>query len=322
MVAPLTSKQLKTRNTAPDPWQQFKILVVDDSPIYRKLVEQSLSHEPYPIIFAKNGREALDCFAEHQPDVVITDWTMPDVTGLELCQSIRRDFGQSYSYLILLTSHTNKEQVIEGLAAGADDYLTKPFHPGELVARVGVGRRIIDLHRQVEAKNRQLEELALTDSLTGLHNRRAIDLWVSSQLSAAARHDFSIWVAMADLDHFKRVNDTYGHDAGDTVLKYFAEILKANTRKANVCGRLGGEEFLMILTHGDKEQVSIAIERVRNAFETGKFKFGDHMIRATASFGVAGFRGPKPPEFNTLLARADAALYSAKHQGRNRVEFG
>ncbi|PYV53575.1 MAG: hypothetical protein DMG91_16705, partial [Acidobacteria bacterium] len=322
VVEPLTLKQLKTRNTTSDPCQQFKILVVDDSPIYRKLVQQSLSHEPYPIIFAKNGREALDCFAAHQPDVVITDWTMPDVTGLELCQSIRRDFGQSYSYLILLTSHTNKEQVIEGLAAGADDYLTKPFHPGELVARVGVGRRIIDLHRQVEAKNRQLEELALTDSLTGLHNRRAIDLWVSSQLSAAARHDFSIWVAMADLDHFKRVNDTYGHDAGDTVLKYFAEILKANTRKANVCGRLGGEEFLMILTHGDKEQVSIAIERVRNAFETGKFKFGDHMIRATASFGVAGFRGPKPPEFNTLLARADAALYSAKHQGRNRVEFG
>src|SRR5579863_6820522 len=322
MVEFVTSKQSKTRSPTPDPCQEFKILVVDDSPIYRKLVEQSLSHEPNPIIFAKNGREALDRFAEHQPAVVITDWTMPDISGLELCQSIRRDFGRSYSYLILLTSHTNKEQLIEGLASGADDYLTKPFHPGELVARVGVGRRIIELHRQIEAKNRQLEELALTDPLTGLHNRRAIDLWVTSQLSAAARHDFAIWVAMADLDHFTKVNDSHGHDAGDTVLKSFAEILKANARKSNMCGRLGGEEFLMVLTHGDKEQAGIAIERVRGRFETEEFRFGDHVIRVTASFGVVGFRGPEPPEFNTLLARADAALYSAKHQGRNRVEFG
>ena len=321
MVEPVTSKQSKTRSPTPDPCQEFKILVVDDSPIYRKLVEQSLSHEPHPIIFAKNDREALDRFAEHQPAVVITDWTMPDISGLELCEAIRRDFNQSYSYLILLTSHTNKEQVIEGLAAGADDYLTNPFHPGELVARVGVGRRIIELHRQVEAKNRQLEELALTDPLTGLHNRRAIDLWVSSQLSAAARHDFSIWVAMADLDRFKRVNDTHGHDAGDTVLKSFAEILKANTRKSNICGRLGGEEFLMVLTHIDKEQVRIGIERVRSYFEKEEFKFGADVIRVTASFGVAGFRGSQAPEFNTLLARADAALYSAKHKGRNRIEF-
>jgi diguanylate cyclase (GGDEF)-like protein len=321
VVEPVTSKQSKTRSPTPDPCQEFKILVVDDSPIYRKLVEQSLSHEPDRIIFAKNGREALARFAEHQPAVVITDWTMPDISGLELCEAIRRDFNQSYSYLILLTSHTNKEQVIEGLAAGADDYLTKPFHPGELVARVGVGRRIIELHRQVEAKNRQLEELALTDPLTGLHNRRAIDLWVSSQLSAAARHDFSIWVAMADLDRFKRVNDTHGHDAGDTVLKSFAEILKANTRKSNICGRLGGEEFLMVLTHIDKEQVRIGIERVRSYFEKEEFKFGADVIRVTASFGVAGFRGPQAPEFSTLLARADAALYSAKDKGRNRIEF-
>jgi len=316
-----TLKESKTRGPTPSACQEFKILVVDDSPIYRKLVEQSLSHEPYPIIFAKDGREALALFAEHQPALVITDWTMPDISGLELCEAIRRDFNQSYSYLILLTSHTNKEQVIEGLAAGADDYLTKPFHSGELVARVGVGRRIIELHRQVESKNRQLEELALTDPLTGLHNRRAIDLWVSSQLSAAARHDFSIWVAMADLDRFKSVNDTYGHDAGDIVLKSFAEILKTNTRKSNICGRLGGEEFLMVLTHVDQEQAGIAVERVRKYFEVEEFRFGNNVIRVTASFGVAGFRGPCSPEFNTLLTRADAALYSAKRQGRNRVEF-
>jgi two-component system, cell cycle response regulator len=297
------------------------ILVVDDSPVYRKLVEQSLARENYPVLFAKNGREALKVFTEHLPALVITDWTMPDISGLELCQRIRHDFPEHYAYVILVTSHTEKEQVIEGLAAGADDYLTKPFHPGELVARVGVGRRIIELHKQVEAKNRQLEELALTDPLTGLPNRRAIDVWVSRQLSAAARHDFPIWVVLADLDHFKRINDTYGHDAGDTVLKGFAELLKTNTRRSNICGRFGGEEFLLILTHNTRDQAKLAIDRIRTGFEAKEFNFDGQRAAVTASFGVAGFHGTRPPEFNTLLSLADAALYSAKSKGRNRIEF-
>jgi len=307
--------------TRENPCSTLTILVVDDSPIYRKLVEQSLSQERYPVIFAKNGREALKVFAEHLPALVITDWTMPDISGLELCQRIRHDFQEHYAYVILVTGHTEKEQVIEGLAAGADDYLTKPFHPGELVARVGVGRRIIELHQQVEAKNRQLEELALTDPLTGLPNRRAIDLWVSSQLSAAARHDFPIWVVMTDLDRFKRINDTYGHDAGDTVLKEFAELLRANTRQSNICGRLGGEEFLLILTHIERDKVQLAIDRIRTRFEAKEFNFDGRTAAVTASFGVAGFHGPRPPEFSALLSRADAALYSAKSKGRNRIEF-
>jgi DNA-binding response OmpR family regulator len=144
----------RTGTEAQDSVQDFKILVVDDSPIYRRLVEQSLSKEKHPVLYAKNGREALSLFAEHRPAVVITDWTMPDISGIELCRCVRRDFREHYAYLILVTGNTDKEQVIEGLGAGADDYLTKPFHPGELVARVGVGRRIIELQRQIEAKNR------------------------------------------------------------------------------------------------------------------------------------------------------------------------
>jgi diguanylate cyclase (GGDEF)-like protein len=303
------------------PTQDFKILVVDDSPVYRKLVEQSLSKEPHAVLFAKNGREALEVFAEYRPALVITDWTMPDITGLELCQRIRRDFQQQYAYVILVTSNTSKEQVIEGLAAGADDYLTKPFHPGELVARVEVGRRIIELHRQIQAKNRQLEELALTDPLTGLPNRRAIDVWVSHQLSAAARHDFPVWVVIADLDHFKRINDTYGHEAGDTVLRRFSDLLKSNTRQSEICGRLGGEEFLLILTHVDREQAQIAVDRLRRIFEIEEFRFAGGTTVVTASFGVAGFCGSQPPDFNCLVAKADAALYAAKSKGRNRVEF-
>jgi diguanylate cyclase (GGDEF)-like protein len=301
--------------------QPLTVLAVDDSTLYRKLVENSLSGERYTLWFAKNGRAALDLFAEHQPAVVITDWDMPDIGGLELCRRIRRDFRGISSHLILLTGNTDKAQVIEGLAAGADDYLTKPFHTGELVARVEVGRRIVELHREVQTKNRLLEEMALTDSLTGLPNRRAVDVWASRQLSAAARHAFSFWAVMTDLDSFKKVNDTYGHDAGDTVLKSFADILKTNSRESDICARLGGEEFLLMMTHSDKEGMKTAVGRIREQFENTSVSFGDKTITATASFGIAEFDGTKPPDWNTLVTRADTALYAAKHKGRNRIEF-
>jgi two-component system, cell cycle response regulator len=311
------SDKIETMNPS---FQPFTVLAVDDSAICRKLVEQSLLGQQYEVLFAKNGREALDLFAEHQPAVVITDWSMPDISGLELCRLIRRDFQGLHSHLILLTSNSDKEQVVEGLAAGADDYLTKPFHSGELVARIAVGRRIVDLHREIQAKNRLLEEMALTDALTGLPNRRAVDVWASRELSAAARHDFAFWVVLADLDLFKKVNDTYGHDAGDTVLKSFSEILKANTRQSDMCARLGGEEFLLIITHSDREGVRTVVERIRKQFENNKVIVGTATIAATASFGIAGFRGTKPPEWNALVECADTALYAAKRKGRNRIE--
>jgi diguanylate cyclase (GGDEF)-like protein len=299
----------------------FKILVADDSAISRRLVKHSLSGERYEVLFAKDGREALDLFAEHRPAVVITDWSMPDIGGLELCRRIRQDFQDSPSHLILLTSNADKEQVVEGLAAGADDYLTKPFHSGELVARVEVGRRIVELHREIRTKNQLLEAMALTDSLTGLPNRRAVEVWASRQLSAAARHGFHFWAVMADLDFFKKINDTYGHDAGDTVLKTFAEILKTHTRQSDLCARLGGEEFLVMMTHSNKEGVVIAVERIRKQFENSQFSFGSSTTTATASFGVARFRASKVPDWNALVACADTALYAAKSKGRNRVEF-
>ncbi len=301
--------------------QEFKVLVADDSSVYRRLVEHALSKEQYTVLFAKNGHQAIDLFAEHQPPLVITDWMMPDITGIELCGRIRREFPTSYTYIIILTGMTDTDKVVSGLAAGADDYLTKPFHPDELLARLGVGRRIVDLHRQIESKNRLLEELALTDALTGLPNRRAADAWAARQLEGAARYGFPFWVAMADLDRFKSVNDMYGHGAGDTVLKKFAQILKANTRSSNICARIGGEEFLLVLTHIEKESVEVAIGRIREQLETQRFSFGDRSLSVTASFGISGFQGRKAPDFNLLVNKADLALYSAKHNGRNRMEF-
>jgi two-component system cell cycle response regulator len=299
----------------------FRVLVADDSAIYRKLVEQSLSEEDCSVLFASRGLEAIEIFNRERPALVITDWTMPDLSGLELCQRIRATAQSSYTYIIIVTGHTEKDMVVQGLSAGADDYLTKPFHRDELQARVRVGRRLIDLHRQIEAKNRLLEELALTDALTGLANRRAIDEWAARQLSGAARHGFPFWVVMIDLDHFKSVNDTYGHDAGDTVLKGFAEILKTNTRQSNIAGRVGGEEFLQVLTHVDERSVKIVVERVREQFEAEKFFFAGATRFFTASFGAAGFCGKSAPELSELIGRADAALYRAKRLGRNRIEL-
>ena len=299
----------------------FKVLVADDSAVYRKLVEHSLSEENCSVLFASRGLEAIEMFERERPQLVITDWTMPDLSGLELCQRIRSAAQSPYTYIIIVTGHSDKDKVVEGLSSGADDYITKPFHRDELQARVRVGRRLLDLHRQIEDKNRLLEELALTDALTGLPNRRAIEEWAGRQLSGAARHGFSFWVVMIDLDHFKKVNDTYGHDAGDTVLKGFAEILKANTRLSNIAGRVGGEEFLQVLTHADERAVKIVVERVREQFEAEKFCFDGATRFFTASFGVTGFCGNTAPPFSELAGRADAALYRAKHLGRNRIEL-
>lgn len=184
-----------------------------------------------------------------------------------------------------------------------------------------MGRRIAELHREMQAKNRLLEELALTDSLTGLPNRRAVEDWAARELSGAARHGFAVWVAMADLDHFKSVNDKHGHRAGDIVLNRFADLLKTNTRTSNMCGRIGGEEFVIVLSHADRHSVHIAVERLRQRLGEERFAFDGCSLQVTASFGIAGFQGTTAPEFSEMLCRADTALYAAKRYGRNRLEF-
>ncbi len=299
----------------------FPVLVVDDSPVARKLVECSLPKNEYSILIAKTGQEAIEKFAEHRPGLIITDFLMPDFSGIDLCERIRREFRDCFTYIIVLTGVHEKTAVVRGLKAGADEYLTKPFDPDELLARAGVGRRIIQMHREIEEKNRLLEQLALTDLLTDLPNRRAVEEWAKRQISAAARHEFPFWVIMTDLDQFKTINDTWGHDAGDTVLKKFAEILKSNTRSSDICGRIGGDEFLMIITHSQPEGINLAIERMRSQVESQRFVFNGQEVGVTASFGVASFRRGQIPDLERLIVQADVALYSAKRRGRNCISI-
>jgi len=301
---------------------KFKILLVDDSPVSRKLVELPLAQKLYRLTFANTGQEAIRLFEEHKPDLVILEWAMPDLTGEVLCRHIRSNSQHSYTYIIVLTGSTDKDCLIKALDAGADDYLTRPFHRGELIARVAVGIRTVELHRQIRTQNIFLEKLALTDALTGLPNRRAMENWAAGQQNGAARYGFSFWVVLADLDHFKQVNDTFGHEAGDAVLQKFSKILKANTRRSDLSGRFGGEEFLLVLTHATRENALAVIERIRSELEGTPFTFGKCTIRVTASFGLAGFEGhQKPSLFSKLQTLADEALYAAKRGGRNRVEL-
>jgi two-component system cell cycle response regulator len=299
--------------------QDVHVLVVDDSPVYRKLVEHALEGNPYSLMFAKSGQEALDLFARNLPAIVISDWMMPDLSGLELCQRLRADVHRGYTYIILLTSIAEKDNVVKGLAAGADDYLTKPFDPGELLARIGVGRRIIDLHRQIDAKNKLLEEMAHSDPLTGLPNRRAIEDWAARQLRGAARHGFPYWVILTDLDSFKSINDTHGHAGGDILLKEFSDILKSFTRASDICGRMGGDEFLMVITHVEADGLYKTVERLREKLAEHQFEIGDERVSITASFGIVGFSGKDTLDFTTLVRRADKALYAAKRAGRNLI---
>jgi two-component system, cell cycle response regulator len=299
---------------------RYQVLVVDDSPVYRKLIEHVLSDEPcYDPLYAHDGGEALRLYREHSPSIVITDWMMPDISGIELCRQIRADSSRPYTYIILMTANTGSASVVKGLEAGADDYLTKPFDDSEMLARVGVGRRIIDLNRELAAQRRKLEEAARTDSLTGLPNRRALEEWAEKLMEGARRHGFHFWVVLGDIDSFKTINDTFGHEAGDTVLRAFADLLREGTRSSDISGRLGGDEFLLVITHVSPDGINLMVNRIREKFAALSFPFAGKSVKVTTSFGAVGFQSKDVHDFRFLVRKADQMLYEAKGTGRNCV---
>ncbi len=301
--------------------QKYEVLIVDDSSVYCKLFEQMLSGQEYSLSFADNGNDALRIYHDKSPNIIITDWIMPDFSGMELCERIRADKSSRYTYIILMTSNREKSGVVKGLEAGADDYLVKPFDSSEMLARIGVGRRIIDLHRQLQDKSAQLEEVACTDVLTGLPNRRAIEDWANKQLKGAARHGFPAWVVLGDLDSFKGINDTFGHEAGDTVLRTFADTLRKLTRISDMCGRLGGDEFLIVISHVSGDNIELAINRFRELFCALSFPFAGQSVSISATFGIAGSESGNFKDFDVLVRKADEMLYQAKRAGRNCVHI-
>lgn len=293
--------------------QEIRVLVVDDSPVSRKLLEHTLDKAPYTLGFAKDGSEALRLCSERLPDLVIADWELPDTSGPELCRIVRSKFAAAYTYLVLLTGNSDKKSIAEGLAAGADDYLTKPFDNDELRARVGVGRRVIEMHREIESKTKALALDARTDPLTGLPNRRAVEEWAVKQVAGAARHGYPIWVVLADLESHKPVKDVFGRTAGDSMLKAFADILRKNTRVSDMCGHIGGDQFILVISHIEKAGIDIVVDRLREQLAACRLSFYGALAPLIASFGVAGSEGNERVELPTLLQKADDALLEAKH---------
>ena len=293
----------------------MKILIVEDEPLSRRLLEVTLRKWNYEVVAASDGREAWELLqGPEAPNLVISDWMMPDMDGLELCTRIRENERQGYTYLILLTSKGRKEDLIKGLEAGADDYLIKPFDHEELRIRIKIGERIISLERRIL-------QLANTDSLTGVLNRRAFMERLQIEVERAVRECSPFSIVLADLDHFKSINDRYGHQTGDLVLQEFAEQLSALSRQYDFVGRYGGEEFAVCFPGLDGSNVALVAERMRRRVEDLRVSTNDRSqcIRFTASFGTASLCQDCEEPLNALIARADEAMYMAKRQGRNCV---
>ena len=315
------------------------ILIVDDDPAALKLLERHLVAGGRKVLSATNGTEALRAIVTHAPPIVITDWAMPEMDGLELCRAIRDHELIGFIYLIILTAHADKDRIVTAFEAGADDYLTKPFHSKELLARLRAGERIVQLQDDVEKRTREvhranaemaiaagkLEEanelltrLATTDELTGLLNRREAMRRLDEQWRVSKREQAPLACIGLDIDHFKSFNDTQGHAFGDLVLKETARVLKSTVRAGTSVCRVGGEEFLIICPNTTNEGAVQAAERLRSAVEQHRITDGNTEVGINISLGVAERTGAmsKPDD---VLKAADDALYVAKRTGRNRV---
>jgi diguanylate cyclase (GGDEF)-like protein len=280
-----------------------KILIVDDNVKTRKMLRRHLTKGGYKVSEAENGKVALEKIRDELPEVVLLDVMMPDMTGFEVCQQLHKTPQYELIYIIMLTALTDSEYKIEGLDNGADDYVTKPFDISELFARIRVGERTTIKKRE-----------ATIDGLTKVYNRNYFDMYLAQEVSRSKRYKRELSLIITDIDHFKQVNDTYGHLTGDTVLQEFTQIIMQQCRKSDLIARFGGEEFIILLPETPLEGGIIVAERMCQQIATHTFQEAEHI---TASFGVANLIMDR--DGRELLRRADCVLYKAKKNGRNQV---
>ena len=295
----------------------MRVLAAEDNPVFQSMLRTMLTKWGYEAVIARNGTEAWRVLeSADAPRLAVLDWMMPGLDGVEICRRIRSANREPYIYILLLTARTESQDLIDGMDAGADDYLTKPFNAHELRVRLHAGRRILDLQEELLKAREALREQATHDGLTGLLNRTTILEKLDDELSRAVRTGTPVSVLMTDLDRFKSINDTHGHLAGDAVLREAARRLKSAARRYDSVGRYGGEEFLVVLPGCDTSAASLQAERMREAIGATPFLAPSQPISVTVSLGVACVSRCAP---ETLVREADDALYEAKAQGRNRV---
>jgi two-component system, cell cycle response regulator len=294
-----------------------RVLVAEDNPVFQSMLKTMITKWGYQAVIARNGTEAWRILeSEDAPHLAVLDWMMPGMDGVEICRRIRSANREPYIYILLLTARTESLDLIEGMDAGADDYLTKPFNAHELRVRLHAGRRILDLQEELLKAREALREQATHDGLTGLLNRNSILEKLDDELARAARAGTTVSVLMADLDHFKSINDTQGHLAGDAVLCEAARRLRSAARNYDSVGRYGGEEFLIVLPGCDAAGAAVQAERMRDAIGATPFLSQSQPVVVTASLGAACSSQCAP---ESLIHGADNALYEAKAEGRNRV---
>jgi diguanylate cyclase (GGDEF)-like protein len=302
----------------------FPILVVDDDIVSRAVVQKYLHKAGFEVVCAGNGKEALTLLEEQFCPIVLTDWMMPEINGPELCRLIREKQTVGYIFIILMSARDSKNDIVSGLESGADDYLTKPVHPAELVARIKTGIRILSLEQSLRNANEEIRILSITDPLTGCYNRTYLGERFAKELSRSQRYKHPLSVLLADIDFFKKVNDTYGHQAGDIILKEFSKCIMAQVREdVDWVVRFGGEEFLIVLPETDCIGATVVAERLRSAINQLGIPCEQATVHITASFGGASAcftqRSDLDITVEQLIDRADEQLYRAKREGRNRV---
>jgi two-component system cell cycle response regulator len=300
----------------------MRILIADDSIVSRHLLDATLRKWGYQVVVACDGNEAWTILqSEDAPEMAILDWVMPGMTGPEVCRRVRANAKEKdiYTYILLLTSKSQREDLIEGMESGADDYLTKPFDQHELKVRLRPGTRIIELQRELIAAREALRDQATRDFLTRIWNRSSILDILQRELARGGREKRPFGLVMADLDHFKTINDTYGHFAGDAVLREFVRRMASSMRPYDLIGRYGGEEFLIVLPGCDEACTARQAERLRAALAGQPMSFSEESRVITCSFGATSWTPGAGGTEEDLIRVADDALYRAKRQGRNRV---
>lgn len=297
------------------------ILVAEDSTIYRHLIAAHLAEWEFRPIFAESGDQAWKVLeGRESPRLALIDWVLPGIDGIELCRRIRRRDSNDYVYTILLTSKSEKRDMLEGMNAGADHFLAKPFDAAELRANLVVGKRLVDLQSELIAAKESLRFAATHDSLTNIWNRAEIFTFLDRELARGRREKLPVAVGLVDLDHFKRINDTLGHAAGDAVLKDVTRRLRAGLRVYDGIGRYGGEEFLVVVPGCPMDAAMTRFDELREAIASKVIVTPQGRTSVTASIGVAVLEVYGENDVHAILQQADAALYRAKEAGRNRVE--
>lgn len=298
------------------------ILIAEDDPVSRRMLEAFLQKSGYQVVTAVDGLDALRILeSENAPALAVLDWMMPGLEGPQVCQRVRARPDRPYTYILLLTGRSQKDDLLRGLESGADDYLTKPFDAAELRARLHVGERILELQNGLIAAREELRFRATHDELTGLSNRRVVLDEIAREHSRHLRHGGTFAIVLIDLDHFKIINDTRGHLAGDAVLKEVSRRMVSNVRPYDTVGRYGGEEFIVVAPSCGRSGAVALAERILNSLRSARIDTDGGPVSVTVSCGIAVSSAAKPLNAQALIHLADDALYRAKELGRNRSEF-